>query len=233
MICKSSNILIGLIVINFSFLRSSNPIVISLGHNCIVAGVIKAFNLRKASFPFDWIDSSFNGIYDAIDSDFKDFFLKESLIKSDLIYSEILNGYLTHVIDPVYNFTYIHDFPVNNATINENLSAGIIVENFLDYYLGIYTKYQRRIERFRNILNSDNKVIFIRYGKITYEEALRLSLLLRTKFINLDFLLVLVDISTEMIADWDIPHIKNFYLEKFSWEEIDPWREIFKKLALI
>ena len=141
-------------------LSSNERIIISLGHNCMVASMLNKFNLRKEAYPFDWIVSSYDGLYRSFDSDFKDYFLKENLIKSEPIYSEILNNYLTHVIDLKYEFYYKHDFPINNlAENNDNLSSGIIVENYYDYYLGVYEKYQKRILRLRNILNS-KKVLF-------------------------------------------------------------------------
>lgn len=46
---------------------------ISLGGSCTVASILREFNLRHEAYPFDWMFSSYNAVYQAIKDDFRYF----------------------------------------------------------------------------------------------------------------------------------------------------------------
>lgn len=54
----------------------SNPIFISLGGHCEIAGSIQMFGLREHALPFDYVRSSFEGVIECIQNDFTTFFPK-------------------------------------------------------------------------------------------------------------------------------------------------------------
>ena len=47
--------------------------VISLGQSCTVAGAVRDYGIREFAFPFDWIVSPFNSLYQVFEDDFKFF----------------------------------------------------------------------------------------------------------------------------------------------------------------
>lgn len=120
--------------------------IVSLGYNCYVADVLKKGKFRKFAYPFDWTISNLS--------------LVEKVLKNPdsfpLLSSKELE-YITFGEEHYYYITSektlisIHDFKSEdkNSPINNE----------------IYEKYIRRIERFKNILNSGKKILFIRLAK--------------------------------------------------------------------
>lgn len=210
------------------------PIVISIGNACGVAGALQDYQLRDAAYPFDWIVSPFESLCTMFETNFKDFLNKHSLkIRPD-------GG---AVIDTLYNFEFVHDFPTHesiNESENGASTAGQIRHNFLEYFANIESKYVRRIERLRNILQSQHKVIFIRNRDITMDQAMAFCNLLETQFPQLDFLLILVDDENKMTINMDLyhPRIKNFYGSRYiqygeGKQSVIKWKNIFMELGLI
>jgi hypothetical protein len=157
---------------------SKEPLFISLGADCYVAGNLVHIGYRRASFPFDWLLSlDHNGIIKILDDDFK-YFLDPSC------YSLHTNKYLIHTY---YHFEFRHEHD--------------------DDLIG---KYGRRVDRFRRLNNYAGKVFFIRKSSasaaspafywpskdllnISFEHAFELKQVLKKRFPNLDFSLVIVN----------------------------------------
>jgi len=60
--------------------------IIPLGSNCYIASYLKRNNIKLVSYPFDWIFSYPNDIYDIINTDFEYFLNKEYYVnKNDTI----------------------------------------------------------------------------------------------------------------------------------------------------
>ena len=57
--------------------------IIPLGSNCYIASYLKRNNLKLVSYPFDWIFSYPNDIYDIINTDFKYFLNKDYYVYKD------------------------------------------------------------------------------------------------------------------------------------------------------
>lgn len=127
---------------------------ISIGSICSVSFNLNKYNLRKSSLPFDWvkiddidkvsylIDNKFDGFMDdlSIVKESDKFFIEDEKITHDKKKSLIVkNKYAT----------FCHDFTDESYYEDEEK------EKFND-------KYMRRIERLYEILNSDDKIIFVR-----------------------------------------------------------------------
>lgn len=118
-------------------LRSSNNYpreaqLISLGQNCNSAWYIKQVNLKKASYPFDWIFSSPQIIIDCIDDQFHKFLDKEHIFSTNKGKSAGHNLY--------HNSLFNH----RDALTEDN-----------------FQYYKRCTNRFLSILNSQKPVVFI------------------------------------------------------------------------
>ena len=127
--------------------------VIPLGYNCTPTNSIRDGKLRNASFPFDWNYTSMEKIVECFTNEFKTFFLKENLKRASW-YSgkpayETSTG--SHLIEEKAKIIYVHDGSYKELINNENI------------YLKHKEKYSRRINRLLDIMNSGDKVLFVRY----------------------------------------------------------------------
>lgn len=104
----------------------------SLGPHCHSSYLLKSNNLKKASYPFDWIFTNHNIIKKILDNDFKDFLDKKYYINIDK----------TKCGHSLYHDTmFWHHNPLNN------------IEN--------YNYFVRCVERFKKMLLSEKEKLFI------------------------------------------------------------------------
>lgn len=128
-------------------------IIIPIGSHCETSDYLRNHNMRKIAYPFDWNCASLEMIYDVLSNDFENF------LNDIFIGTQIDRLYFgdddTHIstkekIFPVickkYNILFPHDFNKIDA----------------NYINKVKNKYKRRIERFKNIINSD-KIIYLVY----------------------------------------------------------------------
>jgi hypothetical protein len=106
--------------------------VCSLGFNCHSAQFLKTNDLKKASYPFDWIMSNLSVVKHCIEDDFKTFLDKSFYV--DLL----INDRCGHSI--YCENTFVHHNPLHNQKD--------------------YEYFVRCVERFRKLLNSNNKKVF-------------------------------------------------------------------------
>jgi len=107
-------------------------IIVPIGIDCGVSLVMKKYNLRKISLPFDWV-VSYKGIKEILENDFKEY------IPESAIYKEGTDI----VVYNKYDVKFIHD----KFDEEDN------------------NKYKRRIERLKNILETNTDYIyFIKKG---------------------------------------------------------------------
>ncbi|MGC2310359.1 MAG: DUF1796 family putative cysteine peptidase [Candidatus Babeliaceae bacterium] len=203
--------------------------IISFGQVCSTASALREYGLRIAAYPFDWIISRFEGLYRAIDDDFKHF-LQEDSLKA---------RYDNHGVIDYYGFEFVHDFPtvqsdsILDDTIEQPIDENLLRDDWKDFIPAVHAKYHKRIERLKNVLQSSEKVYIVRHHGISKELAIQLRDLLRRKYPNLDFILVIVGNSESLKYDWNIPHIRNFYLDDtIIWNDPQQWKNIFKTLEL-
>lgn len=190
-------------------LCKEKPIFISLGSRCIPALILRQYHLRSAAYPFDWmLSETFDNFYKIIETNFENFLCKESLI--------IDKTQPFIVRDQNTGFGYSHDFPVADQKIRN------IAPNFLDAYEKVKEKYDRRIKRFLETVTSGKKIIFVRFEMGNgFEHALKIRNLLVTKYPMLNFYCIELSLSPTYKNAWNIPGIKNFYIDQKSYDPLD------------
>ena len=124
---------------------------ISLGSTCSVAYQLDKHNLRVNAYPFDWLKcTSLKMITKCIQENFKDFLDVIKIRESDkhpILTTDTFNDSsndISMVMRNTYDMEFYHDFSANS-----NLDD-------------IKEKYDRRIKRFIDIINSGNEIIFVR-----------------------------------------------------------------------
>jgi uncharacterized protein (DUF1919 family) len=127
--------------------------IITLGINCAPALIARDLELRKFSLPFDWVVTNNNQIINCIEDDFEKFHKNLHFTLDN------------HWQMDEYGIQYPHEYPVNDD--------GTIIDNWQDYHAEVLIKYQRRIERFRNIMNDSKPIIALYFGTLKYAEILK------------------------------------------------------------
>ena len=218
-------------LINLS--NDSGPVFVSLGCNCDVAEEMRNNQLRKGAFPFDWL-CTFNpdSIKDLLDDDFQFFLDKQCLLQ----YPIPINS--NQAVNLYYDIEFTHDnLPLDRWEEWEVQST--------------LSKFERRINRFRNLRQYPGKVIFIRssynfksFGmshfqkewwvmptkKISSKQIQELKNALDRYFPDLDFILVMVNYTEESLLPEEIPGVLEFKMNRYY--RVDYYREMFKTLNL-
>ena len=101
----------------------------------------------------------------------------------------------------------------------EEENNNFITDKWYEYHNVVLDKYNRRIERFRNIINDTKKIIVLcRYST---KDVLRLQELF-FKYYNLTSI-YFINSSCESFEN---DKIKNIYTEKNNvWNDVDVWKE--------
>lgn len=125
--------------------------IIPVGIGCTVSFHLKKNGLREYSLPFDWIYGiTINKAYSLIESSFQGFLDKDNLKFSYIC--GIHNVYSNTEL----NINFVHDFPQNPSS-KINISDQVFAE--------VKRKYDRRIKRLYEILNTKKKILFIHYSE--------------------------------------------------------------------
>ena len=207
MLLKKTWIISILLLMASSIFASENIECISMGTHCSAAAAIQAYDLRKAAYPFDWMISDFHHLYATLQDDFRDF-LNPS-------YLHVRND--NHGIINKYGLVFVHDFPTihysgNNIQNEDNIGESILHPEWITFLPEIQTKYDRRINRFRERCSGNKKIYFIRHFGSSRGEAIRLRDLIQQMYPALDFTLVIVGNNQNYSALWGEKNIRNYYL---------------------
>jgi hypothetical protein len=189
---------------------------LTIGYDCSPASALKNLNLREFALPFDWVVSSVNSLEKCFETNFENFHKKLNL-----------NYYKTRLID-YYGFQFPHDYPLNHMSdFENNLGEGVfgeetgmfITDNWINYHETVLDKYNRRIERFKNIINESKPIIVLcRYNT---NDVLKLQELFVKyyKISNIYF----INSSNETFEN---DKIKNIHTEKNNiWNDINIWKQ--------
>jgi len=189
---------------------------LTIGHDCSPAAALKNLSLREFALPFDWVVSNVHILENCFKSNFDNFHKKLNF-----------NYNKTRLID-YYGFQFPHDYPLNNMSVLENtIGEGVIGEEkgkfisdkWSDYYGIVLDKYNRRIERFKNIMNDTKPIIVLcRYNT---NDVLKLQQIFMKyyKKENIYF----INSSNEIFEN---DKIKNIYTEKNNvWNEASIWKQ--------
>ena len=132
----------------------------------------------------------------------------------------------TRLIDH-YGFEFPHDYPLTNTNFENNIDDDVfieecgncITENWYDYHSSVLNKYNRRIERFNNIINDTKPIIVLcRYDT---KDVFELQELFIKYYKNNNIYFV-----NSCIEPFENDYIKNIYTEKEDiWNDINIWKE--------
>ena len=157
--------------------------IISLGSNCCPGLSLRELNLKKETYPFDWVRTNAKIIYDVLINDKSKYITFSDKISNEF-YLKDLHAY-TH---PTFNIGHINYYG-QHFTHYTDITSDELKNKFNNY-----------IDRFINVLNSDKKILFIHsneeyiYHKKHRDDKLELYIylckindLLEEKYPNLKF----------------------------------------------
>lgn len=172
---------------------SEDILFVGLGSYCESADILRSCGVRKAAFPFDWILSTDGKkLIEIMDDDFSHFLEEAYLVPAKSSNTVLLQTF--------YHMEFHH----------EGLWHGdpdVLVQNREK----LIKKYQRRVERFRQLKDYQGKVVFVRFAnkyslepnvfyrcrenlEITDASALNLYSALKRYFPELNFYLMIVNV---------------------------------------
>lgn len=232
-----------LLFLFWNIVLQADPIVISLGADCQVAGNLRNYHLRFQAYPFDWNRTqSFDSIVKIIQDDFKHW-----------LDPQFLEYKTVRICNTYYDLEFFHDFPAKDG-LDERMVEGLeriggeLDPNFLSFLPEIQAKYKRRIDRFNEVLNSNEPVLFIR-SYATPRSARKFVKLMKLKYPNLQYKLIVLigELNYENKSknfykyDWDIENVKVIYchgnndgnVSNEKWWKDEVWQSIFLYLGLL
>jgi len=170
--------------------------IVSLGYNCEIANSIIEMKARDAAYPFDWLFSRMWKINETMKQRFSNFFIRENLIKA------------RYKKNPARErddgFIYVHDGEYD-----------ILSQNITEY-TNIKEKYNRRISRLFDLLDTGKSILFVR---VLYDEKIDE---------HIDFVNILSDIYPNskfslliFCMDEKITSVENDKIEYVSGISID------------
>lgn len=199
--------------------------IISLGTNCNPGLSLRELNIKKETYPFDWIRSNSKIIYDLLLNG-RDKYISFNTIKSDDYYTKHLDS-----ID-IINFPESHiNYYGQYFTHYYHLTTNEVIDKFNNYF-----------NRFFNILNSNKKVLFIhsheeylyhkksRDNKLEFYNYLcKINDIIEEKYPNLSFEILNIDINNEfknykkiinLNMTYDLPLSDNSETHKSEYYDI-------------
>lgn len=190
--------------------------VVSLGTACQAAWQLEGNGIRRLAYPFDWLVTPFHGLIPFLTHQGAGFLDRD---KIEIV--KTLPGKATylHVADLTYDIHFIHDFRGGEG---------------IDNYDKIKDKYDRRIQRFFTLLQSNKKILFFRV-QISRDEAIVLDSFIHTHYPKLEYTLVAINDSPDAENDWGLERVRNFYMHQTidNWEgDGEKWKEIFSHFSI-
>lgn len=170
---------------------------ISIGSNCISAGIVRSCGFRKAAYPFDWILSLDNeGFIQILEDDFAYFLDEEFLVPDSLLLPKAHAESLFHL---KYHVEFVHE--------------GDFRSDYFQKIQKLKEKYARRIQRFKDLADYLGEVYFLRCNyidaetdvhrsfksseivEISNDDSIRMYQALKKRFPKLKFKLVIINQS--------------------------------------
>lgn len=186
-------------------LIANEVVYISLGRSCQPAFFLRDLQLRNESYPFDWLISHYESVYDALADDFSRFFAHLSL-----------NPDKTAAVD-YYGLEFRNVWRHEGHRYNQVLD----LINWQEQVPLVTENFARKINRFREACNSNKKVIFVRWEDINFEQAVQLRDLIKSKYPNLSFILMVIKECPEFESPWREENIRNF---SFPFNDGEAWK---------
>ncbi len=158
--------------------------------------------MRHASLPFDWVLSEFRPIYNLFSQDFKNFLTSKDKLTSKGV----------HAVNE-YGIEFRHHLK-NHETYDD--------------FDEVKNKYDRRCQRLLDIMHSNKRVLFIRRGGMSENQALELDTLWQDKF-SVDYHIAVVD---KRPISWSLPRFTTAFVpEGTDWRGDDEsWDQFFQAI---
>ncbi|KAB2335692.1 DUF1796 family putative cysteine peptidase [Bacillus mesophilum] len=204
----------------FQQIKGEYDAAFSLGHLCLASMQLRKFQLRPFSGVLDWVGSpNLSNINSLISNDFKDFLNFQHLQPVKYLSSTDL-----YVWDSYYDIGFNHDFKTDQNSLEQ-----------LGGYDTVKEKYDRRIARFNEKLETGKRILFIR-TEGNKEEIEVLQQILAQKCSG-DFELLVVNhqpVQSMSEHFWNIPNVTVAEMPNDEiWDGNDAyWAELFDGVTL-
>lgn len=176
---------------------------ISLGWNCYPAiyGAENGIRKTKANgynrCPFDEMITNYNGVLKCIDEDFQDFYnldyidIKQISAKSKYCANDFL------IYNKKYNFIFNHESPGHaNLWYHQKWAGGM--NHYVDNNYKLFVeRYKRRVDNFRNYLQSGEEIIFLLSAPSDDDDFYELRTILNKKYPNLKYSIHYIELQIE------------------------------------
>ena len=139
----------------------NKPIIFSLGHRCTSTSLIKEMHQKFESYPFDWIVTKLDTIAHCIEDDFTEFLKIDNYDNMTSETFNICDGEKRHIINEnvIYNKYYEEQSQHSNDIGTYGMKLCMThhdIRKEKDYQY-----FERCIQRFRNILSSNQKKYYL------------------------------------------------------------------------
>lgn len=190
--------------------------VISLGHSCVPAFYIRKW-LRKQpeAYFFDWLVTPPPALLAIIRSGLMTLFEQQKFAISE---APKPSSIYVPVIHTQLKVLFYHDFKKTRGLVD---------------FTPVRNKYSFLAERWNKLMNSDNRILFIRHH-INKEECIALKQVLCGAYPKLDFEILAINECDPATLKWDIPKVNSQYVkycDKWVGDESE-WAKAFKSVNL-
>jgi hypothetical protein len=191
---------------------------VGLGSGCDTGLTLRDCGFRKAAFPFDWIvNGDHQKLLLLLEEDFK-FFTDPA--RFEKLSSQGIEDHPNSLRNRYYDITFYHEGSVLYDWSDE--------EKYREQLQRLQVKYERRIQRFRQLRDYPGRVFFIRNFTTSQPDRLsqhtqmarELREALECYFPSLDFVLVIVtyqDLHAPPIEG--VEGVMEFQMHRPSWRE--------------
>ncbi|MBW3496785.1 DUF1796 family putative cysteine peptidase [Bacillus sp. FDAARGOS_1420] len=206
-------------------IKGNYDAIYSLGDLCLTALQLRKNKLRPTAGPLDWMSSpSLSNVSRLLKNRFMGYMELQNLVPSG--YSTGVDSKEPHlcVTDIAYQIISSHDFKADKNSFT-NLAT----------YSEVKAKFDRRVQRFLDMISNGKRIMFIR-TEGEFEEVLELDSVLTQLVIN-DFTLLLVNHTNtpDLVEnDWPLEKVCAIELpnvEKWNGNN-DYWSTIFKGIKI-
>lgn len=190
--------------------------VVGLGYSCEIAYQLEHNGIRTLAYPFDWVHTSHEALISFITNKGKNFF---DIDKIHVVEPYPGDPVCLQVVDLVYGIISYHDF---------------YTSPYMGNYKAIKSKYNRRISRFFDLLNSKKRVLFVRQGALK-EQVEFLDDLIHRHYPRLAYTIIAINNTEEYKENWGLSHVENFYMEGTpgDWRgNQERWFEILSQFTI-
>lgn len=204
----------------FTQIKGGYDAIFSLGDLCLTSIQLKKHNLRPYSGVLDWMASlDLSTVSKLLENKFVGFLEYENLRVIGYADSNIC------VSDDGYNIVSNHDFDGEHNTLE-----------YLGSYFEVMEKYERRIQRFLDEMNSARRILFVR-TEGTLEEASVLQEVL-SRLVKHDFNILLINhkpVKGLVERSWPLEKVCSIeFPNSDKWEgNHDLWEEVLSGIHLI